>query len=70
MISKEILKVAHFLQNKRKFSAPRGGIQRPPSKFSLAESAAPEFLQAILGNHLRDKNDHYHQKLSRKKFVR
>ena len=55
----------------REFGDPRGGgLLRPPKKISLAGPAAPEFLQAILGNHLRDKNDHLYQKLGGKKFVR
>ena len=54
----------------RKFGDPPGDTNRPPKKFSLAAPAAPEFLQAILGNHLRDKNDHLYQKLAGFKFVR
>ena len=54
----------------REFGDPPGGQLRPPKKFSLVGRAAPEFLQAILGNHLRDKNDHLYQLRPGKKFVR
>ena len=54
----------------KEFGDPPGGLLRPPKKISLVASAAPEFLQAILGNHLRDTFVHYHQKLAGFKSVR
>ena len=40
-----------FSMKTREFKDPPGDTNPPPKKFSHVDRTAPEFLQAILGNH-------------------